>query len=84
MLKPGRYDVVVGNPPYITVKDKKLNALYRELYASCVGKYALSVPFAEKFFQLAKIGRPERSRLWHGWSDYCELFHETRVRNKTH
>ena len=25
ILKPGQYDVVVGNPPYITVKDKKLN-----------------------------------------------------------
>ncbi|MET8664425.1 BREX-2 system adenine-specific DNA-methyltransferase PglX [Streptomyces tendae] len=59
ILKQGRYDVVVGNPPYITVKDKKLNALYRELYASCVGTYALSVPFAERFFQLAKTGNPD-------------------------
>ncbi|MGY1453788.1 BREX-2 system adenine-specific DNA-methyltransferase PglX [Streptomyces sp. SS8] len=59
ILEPGRYDVVVGNPPYITVKDKKLNALYRELYASCAGKYALSVPFAERFFQLAKTGDPD-------------------------
>ena len=25
ILEPGRYDVVVGNPPYITVKDKALN-----------------------------------------------------------
>ncbi|WP_443033656.1 BREX-2 system adenine-specific DNA-methyltransferase PglX [Streptomyces sp. CA2R101] len=59
ILEVGRYDVVVGNPPYITVKDKKLNALYRELYASCAGTYALSVPFAERFFQLAKVGNPE-------------------------
>ncbi|WP_230991967.1 BREX-2 system adenine-specific DNA-methyltransferase PglX [Streptomyces endocoffeicus] len=59
ILEVGRYDVVVGNPPYITVKDKKLNALYRELYASCGGAYALSVPFAERFFQLAKAGQPE-------------------------
>ncbi|GGT06941.1 DNA methylase [Streptomyces atratus] len=56
ILDRGRYDVVVGNPPYITVKDKKLNALYRDLYASCGGTYALSVPFAERFFQLARIG----------------------------
>lgn len=56
ILERGRYDVVVGNPPYITVKDKKLSALYRELYASCSGPYALSVPFAERFFQLAKVG----------------------------
>ncbi|MFC8671170.1 BREX-2 system adenine-specific DNA-methyltransferase PglX [Streptomyces griseorubiginosus] len=59
ILEQGRYDVVVGNPPYITVKDKKLNALYRELYASCAGTYALSVPFAERFFQLAKVGEPD-------------------------
>ncbi|MFF0035232.1 BREX-2 system adenine-specific DNA-methyltransferase PglX [Streptomyces mirabilis] len=56
ILEQGRYDVVVGNPPYITVKDKRQNALYRELYASCAGTYALSVPFAERFFQLAKVG----------------------------
>ncbi|MFF7344755.1 BREX-2 system adenine-specific DNA-methyltransferase PglX [Streptomyces antimycoticus] len=59
ILEVGRYDVVVGNPPYITVKDKKLNALYRELYASCTGTYALSVPFAERFFQLARTGNPD-------------------------
>ncbi|MEW1721840.1 BREX-2 system adenine-specific DNA-methyltransferase PglX [Streptomyces sp. NPDC093109] len=59
ILQQGRYDVVVGNPPYITVKDKKLNALYRDLYASCAGTYALSVPFAERFFQLAKVGEPD-------------------------
>ncbi|SHJ17331.1 hypothetical protein SAMN05421803_10439 [Nocardiopsis flavescens] len=56
ILKPGRYHVVVGNPPYITVKDKDLNALYRELYKACSGKYALSVPFAQRFFELAKNG----------------------------
>jgi hypothetical protein len=56
ILEPGRYHVVVGNPPYVTVKDKKLNALYRELYDACSGKYALSVPFAQRFFELAKTG----------------------------
>ncbi|MGW9024881.1 BREX-2 system adenine-specific DNA-methyltransferase PglX [Streptomyces sp. NPDC055722] len=59
ILQPGRYHVVVGNPPYITVKDKKLNALYRELYDACAGKYALSVPFAQRFFELAKRGDAE-------------------------
>ncbi|MFI7364809.1 BREX-2 system adenine-specific DNA-methyltransferase PglX [Streptomyces sp. NPDC050149] len=59
ILERGRYDVVVGNPPYITVKDRKLNALYRGLYASCSGSYALSVPFAERFFQLTKVGSPD-------------------------
>lgn len=59
ILKPGRYHVVVGNPPYITVKDKKLNELYRNLYDACAGKYALSVPFAQRFFELAKAGDAE-------------------------
>ncbi|MFF8700617.1 BREX-2 system adenine-specific DNA-methyltransferase PglX [Streptomyces albidoflavus] len=56
ILQQGRYHVVVGNPPYITVKDKKLSELYRELYKACAGTYALSVPFAQRFFELAKRG----------------------------
>jgi hypothetical protein len=59
ILRPGRYHVVVGNPPYITVKDRKLNELYRELYPACAGKYALSVPFAQRFFELAQRGDAE-------------------------
>ncbi|MFJ8697400.1 BREX-2 system adenine-specific DNA-methyltransferase PglX, partial [Streptomyces roseolilacinus] len=59
ILRPGRYHVVVGNPPYITVKDKKLNELYRDLYPVCAGTYALSVPFAQRFFELAKRGNAE-------------------------
>lgn len=56
ILAPGQYDAVVGNPPYITVSDKALNARYREIYHYCKGKYALTVPFMEKFFNLAKGG----------------------------
>ncbi len=57
LLAPGgQYDAVVGNPPYITVSDKALNARYREIYHYCKGKYALTVPFMEKFFTLAKGG----------------------------
>lgn len=48
------YAVVVGNPPYITVKDRAVSALYRERYASCSGKYALVSPFCERFWALAK------------------------------
>ncbi|WP_435856939.1 BREX-2 system adenine-specific DNA-methyltransferase PglX [Streptomyces parvulus] len=59
ILKQGQYDVVVGNPPYIQVADSSLNKLYRKLYASCAGSYALSVPFAERFFQLSKTGNPD-------------------------
>ncbi|MGX1560878.1 BREX-2 system adenine-specific DNA-methyltransferase PglX [Streptomyces sp. NPDC055506] len=60
ILQQGRYHVVVGNPPYITVNDKKLNELYRELYDACAGTYALSVPFAQRFFELAKQGGRDR------------------------
>ncbi|MFE0354384.1 BREX-2 system adenine-specific DNA-methyltransferase PglX [Streptomyces nigra] len=59
ILTPGRYHVVVGNPPYITVKDRKLNDLYRRLYDACAGKYALSVPFTQRFFELAQTGDTE-------------------------
>jgi hypothetical protein len=55
ILSEGSYHVVVGNPPYITVKDKRLNELYRETYPDvCSGAYALSVPFAQRFFELTK------------------------------
>jgi len=55
-LRPGSYTVVVGNPPYITVKDKTLNERYRQMYSACSGKYALTVPFAQRFFGLARRG----------------------------
>lgn len=47
-----RYHVVVGNPPYITVKDKALNEAYRALYSTCYRQYSLGVPFTERFFDL--------------------------------
>ncbi|MEV5091074.1 BREX-2 system adenine-specific DNA-methyltransferase PglX [Streptomyces griseoincarnatus] len=59
ILQQDRYHVVVGNPPYITVKDKELNQLYRNLYDACGGTYALSVPFAQRFFELARRGDTE-------------------------
>ncbi|HEY5375205.1 MAG TPA: BREX-2 system adenine-specific DNA-methyltransferase PglX [Polyangiaceae bacterium] len=48
-----RFHAVVGNPPYITCKDSVLREEYRRAYASAAGKYALSAPFTERFFQLA-------------------------------
>ena len=57
-----QYHAVVGNPPYITVKDKALNQLYRDRYDACSGKYALSVPFMERFFDLAVAGSREERR----------------------
>ncbi|MER6829477.1 BREX-2 system adenine-specific DNA-methyltransferase PglX [Streptosporangium sp. NPDC000563] len=55
ILREGSYHVVVGNPPYITVKDQNIKKIYRDLYRDvCVGQYALSAPFAWRFFELAK------------------------------
>lgn len=48
-----QYHAVVGNPPYITVKDRALNELYRDRYESCYRQYSLGVPFTERFIQLA-------------------------------
>jgi len=66
MLQPSRYDVVVGNPPYITVKDKALNAAYRSFYSTCKGTYAMTVPFMELFFNLAVQGTDIRPAGWVG------------------
>jgi hypothetical protein len=54
ILAPGQYHVVVANPPYIQPPDAKLRDTYRALYSTCHGKYALSVPFMELLFRLAK------------------------------
>lgn len=51
-----QYHAVVGNPPYIVVKDAALNAAYRRKYASCHMKYSLGAPFTERFFELAVTG----------------------------
>ncbi|MFJ9443198.1 BREX-2 system adenine-specific DNA-methyltransferase PglX [Kitasatospora sp. NPDC101235] len=66
ILRKGRYHVVVGNPPYITVKDKTLNERYRKLYDACAGTYALSVPFAQRFFELAVRGDDPKSGRGYG------------------
>lgn len=49
-----QYAAVVGNPPYITVKDAVLRERYRKIYASAFREYSLAVPFKERFFQLAR------------------------------
>ncbi|HWA24380.1 MAG TPA: BREX-2 system adenine-specific DNA-methyltransferase PglX [Lacunisphaera sp.] len=51
-----QYAAVVGNPPYITVKDPALRERYRQDYTSAAGKYSLAAPFAERFFQAARAG----------------------------
>jgi hypothetical protein len=52
------YHAVVGNPPYIAVSDSALRAAYRERYDSCHGRYVLTVPFMERFFELARPEAP--------------------------
>ncbi len=66
ILQPGSYDLVVGNPPYITVKDKMLNQAYRGLYDTCKGTYALTVPFMERFFDLSRRGSADTPAGWVG------------------
>lgn len=59
----GKYHAVVGNPPYITVKDKALNKAYRSIFRSCHRKYSLSAPFMERFFDLAVKGDSRAGEL---------------------
>ena len=51
-----RFAAVVGNPPYITVKDSVLRDRYREMYSTAFKTYSMGVPFTERFFQLANPG----------------------------
>jgi len=51
-----RYDVVVGNPPYIQARDRMKRDLYREYYVSAYRTFGLSAPFTERFLQLAVEG----------------------------
>ncbi|MFG3644144.1 BREX-2 system adenine-specific DNA-methyltransferase PglX [Micromonospora sp. NPDC047762] len=54
ILEQGRWHVVVGNPPYITPRDEAANRRYRRAYPKvCHRQYALSIPFAQRFFELA-------------------------------
>jgi hypothetical protein len=61
LLGAGSYDVVVGNPPYITPKDRAEAENYRNAYPACTGAFALPVPFTQRFFQLARRGAPDGS-----------------------
>lgn len=47
------YHAVVGNPPYIKVQDPALRAAIKARYSSCSGQWVLTVPFMERFVELA-------------------------------
>lgn len=61
ILKAG-FHAVVGNPPYITEKDKARKEYHREKlkhgprYVSAYRTYSLGAPFTERMFQLAVKG----------------------------
>ena len=61
-----QYHVVVGNPPYMNVKDAVLREAYRRRFLTCHGKYQLGVPFTERFFDLT-IRQEEMSGGIAGW-----------------
>lgn len=48
-----RYDVVVGNPPYILERDAHKRELYRQHHTAASGKFNLSAPFTERFIDLS-------------------------------
>lgn len=50
----GEFHIVAGNPPYLMVRDPDLSNRYRKLYDTCQGRFALTVPFIQRFFQLAR------------------------------
>ena len=57
LLARSSYHAVVGNPPYITVRDPQLDKQYRARYSAATGRYALTVPFIQRFFELARPTR---------------------------
>ena len=69
VLAPGMYDAIVGNPPYIAVRDKALNTFYRERYAPyCKRTYAMTVPFMVVFFNLGNNPNfPRGKKRGAGW-----------------
>ncbi|MFJ5068418.1 Eco57I restriction-modification methylase domain-containing protein [Kitasatospora sp. NPDC088556] len=57
LLHRGRYDAVVGNPPYITVPDPQTREQIRRAYPQvCSGKYSLALPFTALMTELARPG----------------------------
>ena len=51
-----KYDVVVGNPPYISANDAVKRDLYRDLYESAYRSFSLVAPFIERSMALAHEG----------------------------
>ena len=57
-----QYHAVVGNPPYIVVRDRALSDAYRDRFKSCHRQYSLAVPFFERFVDLT-LGSTQPVRM---------------------
>ena len=66
LLTSASYHVVVGNPPYSTVKDPEQNEYYRKRWSACHRQFQLTVPFAQRIFDLAR--RPADDDLGAGYT----------------
>lgn len=56
-----QYHVVVGNPPYIAVKDAAERERIKPRYKSCFKKWTLSVPFTERFWTLTQNAKDPKT-----------------------
>ncbi|GEL17293.1 BREX-2 system adenine-specific DNA-methyltransferase PglX [Pseudonocardia asaccharolytica] len=54
LLASDSYHAVVCNPPYITMKDPEQNEYYRKRWSACHRQFQLTVPFAQRIFDLAR------------------------------
>jgi len=54
---PGGFDLILGNPPFVTARNPKKRELYRERWKRvCYGKYLLVCPFFDLSFGLLRHG----------------------------
>jgi len=57
ILRPGQYQAVVANPPYIVPRDEACNQAYRTRYPNvCHRQYSLAAPFMQRLFDLGREG----------------------------
>ncbi len=66
LLDSGTYHAVVANPPYILARDAEQNEYYRERWSACHRKFQLTVPFAQRIFDLAR--RPQADNQGAGFT----------------
>jgi hypothetical protein len=53
----GGFDVILGNPPFVTARNAEKRELYRERWKRvCTGKYLLICPFFDLSFGLLRFG----------------------------